>query len=94
MDMKELKIIAAKDIVVKTMTDTYFSVCDIRKALDLLGTPCACQDSMLILASVHCVSYTAMNPIIRENIPKLVKKVFGFSHNMQSHIPTQVMLNN
>jgi hypothetical protein len=94
MDMNALKVIAAKDVVVKTMTNKHFSVCDIRTALELIGKPCACQDSMLILSSVHCVDYTAMNPVIRELIPELVKKVFGFSHSMQSHIPTQIVLSN
>lgn len=92
MDMQALKVIAAKDVVIKALTGKHFSICDIDKALQLLGVPCCCQDSYAILSTVHCVDYVTMNPVIREQVPTLVKNVFGTFSAVKDCVPNQIVV--
>lgn len=82
----ELKAMAAAAILNKTFESSFFSICAVRDAAEMLGRNPHCEEFTL-LYGLHCVSYAKMPRELREKIPGLVALCLGLESQSSAFQP-------
>jgi hypothetical protein len=72
--MDDLNVLAAKAAIGKMITDGYFSISAVDKAMKLLGCPRG-GNEYDILSAIHCVNFRDLDPALYAAIPGLLNIV-------------------
>jgi hypothetical protein len=81
---QEIAITALNNMLRKS----FFSICEVRDAANLLGIP-ANGEAYDTLKALHCVDYANMSPAVRQAIPQLISEVFNRPDIFQFQLPSQ-----
>lgn len=84
----ELKQEIAITALNNMMRKSFFSICEVRDAANLLGIPVN-GEAYDTLKALHCVDYSAMSPAVRQAIPQLIAEVFNRPDIFQFQLPSQ-----
>lgn len=84
----ELKQEIAITVLNNMMRESYFSICAVRDAANLLGIPVN-GEAYDALKALHCVDYSRMSPVVRQAIPQLIAEVFNRPDIFQFQLPSQ-----
>ena len=84
----ELKQEIAITALNNMMRKSFFSICEVRDAANLLGIPMH-GEAYDTLKALHCVDYAQMSPAVRAAIPKLIADVFNRPDIFQFQLPSQ-----
>lgn len=87
----ELKALAAATILNKLLKNSFFNICDVDRAADVLGHNQHCEEYEL-LRGLHCVDYAKMPRALREKIPGLVQTCLGIESVPEVFAPMRLDL--
>lgn len=74
--MNPLLIQTAANVLNEMMRSSFFSICEVKKAADILGhTPVG--DAYATLQKLHCVHWHLMPKELRDSIPQLITEALG-----------------
>lgn len=55
--------------------NSFFSICDVDRLSDVLGTNCQAHPDYKYLHSLHCCSYSDMSRDLKEKLPEMIMNV-------------------
>lgn len=87
----EMKALAAVTIINKTLTQSYFSICDVDQAANVLSRNQYCEEYE-VLRALHCVDYAKMPRPLREKVPDLIRICLGIEEVPQVFAPLKLDL--
>lgn len=85
----EMRALAAATIINKTLTQSFFSICDIDRAAAVLSRNQYCEEYE-ILRTLHCVDYSKMPRALRERVPDLIRTCLGIEEVPQVFAPLKL----
>lgn len=75
--LDEIAIAVITDKMDKIMKEKWFSICTIDQCLELAEMRSQCARSYRILHMYHCVEWDKIPDAVVNNIPTLVRRIFG-----------------
>lgn len=84
----ELKQEIAITALNNMMRKSFFSICEVRDAANILGIPVH-GEAYNALKALHCVNYADMSPAVRQAIPHLIAECFNRPDIFQFQLPSQ-----
>lgn len=76
LDVDRIKAVAATTAVRKMLDDSYFSICAVKKVINLLDID-ADREAVEILETIHCVDYNKMPTELILALPELLGRAFN-----------------
>lgn len=89
MNKNELRQLTAVTALNAMMSKSFFSICAVRDAGDLLNIPVRHSESYLILEALHCVDFNKMPTQLREQIPSLINDCLSCGPEFTFIVPTE-----
>jgi hypothetical protein len=73
---ESLSLLAARTALDKVLNrSSFFDICGVDKAMELVGSPSRRSEAYKVLHALHCVSYTDIPLVLRDQIPSLINQV-------------------